>query len=107
MLLNFDAIKFYFKYKSINIGYILLKTLCIIISIIPSIILIIFQLVVTPILFVEAILVGLANLQAGVPDERLPGGPVYLVTWLINFVLLGFLIIGCLPDRNPSIFSKF
>ena len=107
MLLNFDAIKFYFKYKNEKIGYFFLKSLCLIISIIPTAILILFQLVVTPILFVEAILVGLANLQAGAPDERLPGGPVYLVAWLINFVLLGFLIIGCLPDRNPSIFSEF
>ena len=107
MLLNFDALKFYFKYKSKNIGYILIKTLCLIISVIPTVILIIFQFVVTPILFVEAIAVGLTNLHAGAPDERLPGGPVYFVCWLINFVLLGLLIIGCLPDRNPNIFSEF
>ena len=106
MLLNFDAIRFYFKYKSANFGYILLKTLCLIISVIPACALILVELVVTPVLFIEAVLVGLTNLNAGAADERLPGGPVWLVCWLVNFILIGFLIFGCLPDRKPSIFDK-
>jgi hypothetical protein len=99
--------KFYFKYKSNRFGYILLKTILLIVSFIPIILLIILNFVFLPFLLIEAVLVGLSNARAVFPEDRIQGGLFYWLTILIGWMITLFIIIGCLPDRDPSIFQKY
>lgn len=98
---------FYFKYKSNRLSYIFIKTILLIITFIPIVILIILNFVLLPFLLIEAVIVGLSNARAMFPEDRIQGILFYWIMLLIGWIITFFLIIGCLPDRDPSIFQKY
>lgn len=102
---NNSLYSYYFKYKSKNFFYVLVKTILIFISIIPIILLNLLILLMFPIGIIEAVIIGIQNSNSIYPEDRNRRGVIYWLTYPIDWIIFFFFIIGCLPDKDPSIFD--